>query len=196
MSISSPWLSLEVDEEVVWSGRPRIQVLMWLAVPALVVPAVILLVRPTIGGALLGAVAWLAVCGAGYVYLTNVEYVVSTRYAYAKRGVLGRSVTQIGLHNIQDTTLAQGALGTRLDYGTVRFSTAGGEGATLTYHLIDEPAAPKRAVDRQMASVRGAIDARRDDPGDAVEELLAEAAAMRDAARRIDRTLERRGEQP
>lgn len=191
-----PWLSLDDDEEIVWSGRPRLQVLLYVAVPALVVPAVIVLLWPSLGGFVVGLLAWLAICGLGYVYVTKVEYVVSTKYAYAKRGVLGRSVTQIGLHNIQDTTLTQGILGTQFGYGTVAFSTAGGEGVTLGFYVVDDPGDVKRAVDRQISSV---TDERGAEPvssaGTAVDELLSEAAAMRGAAEHIDRALERRGEQ-
>lgn len=194
MPDSFPWLSLDTDEEVVWSGRPRLQVLLYLVVPALVFPAVILLLRPTPGGVALGALAWLAVGALGYLYVTNLEYVVSTKYAYEKRGVLGRKVTQIGLHNIQNTTLTQGILGTRFGYGTVRFSSAGGEGVTLGFHVIDEPGAVKRTIDRQIASVRNEPGEGAVPDGTDVEELLSEVSAMRSAAQRIDRALERRGD--
>lgn len=190
-----PWLSLDADEEIVWSGRPRLQVLLYLVVPALVVPALIVLLRPTPGGFVAGAIAWLAIGALGYLYVTNLEYVVSTTYAYAKRGVLGRSVTQIGLHNIQDTTLTQGVLGTRLGYGTVAFSTAGGEGVTLGFYVIDDPGAVKRTIDGQISSVHDETGSERaTTAGTPVDELLAEVTAMRSAAQNIDRALERRGD--
>lgn len=190
-----PWLSLDDDEEIVWSGRPRLQVLLYVAVPALVVPAVIVLLRPSPGGFVVGLLAWLAIGWLGYVYVTNIAYVVSTKYAYAKRGVLGRSVTQIGLHNIQDTTLTQGILGTQFDYGTVAFSTAGGEGVTLGFYLVDDPDDVKHTVDRQISSVSdetGAEPTSSERP--ALDDLLSEASAMRGAAQRIDQALDRRGD--
>lgn len=193
MPDSHPWLSLDDDEEIVWAGRPRLQVLLYVAVPALVLPAVIVLLWSSLGGVLAGLLAWGAVVGLGYVYVTNVEYVVSTKYAYAKQGVLGRSVTQIGLHNIQDTTTRQGVLGTQFGYGTLAFSTAGGEGVTLGFHVIDDPGDVKHTVDRQISSVGADAGAGPADGQSAVDELLAEATAMRDAAQRIDAALQRRG---
>lgn len=194
MPDSHPWLSLDDDEEIVWAGRPRLQVLLYVAVPALVLPAVVVLLWSSLGGALAGLLAWGAVVGLGYVYVTNVEYVVSTKYAYAKQGVLGRSVTQIGLHNIQDTTTRQGVLGTQFGYGTLAFSTAGGEGVTLGFHVIDDPGDVKHTVDRQISSVGADAGGDPADGQSAVHELLAEATAMRDAAQRIDAALERQGD--
>lgn len=194
MPDSFPWLSLDDDEEIVWAGRPRLQVLLYVAVPALVLPAAIVLLWSSIGGILAGLLAWGAIVGLGYVYVTNVEYVVSTKYAYAKLGVLGRSVTHIGLHNIQDTTIRQGILGTQFGYGTVAFSTAGGEGVTLGFHVIDDPGDVKHTVDRQISSVSAETGAEPACGASPVEELLAEATAMGDAAQRIDAALEQRGE--
>lgn len=195
MSASFPWLALDADEEVVWSGRPRLHVVLWLAVPALAIPALLVVVWPTVPGALVGVLAWFAVSALGYVYVTNIEYVVSTRYVYSKRGVLGRSVTQIGLHNIQDTTLSQGIFGTYSDYGTVSFSTAGGEGTTLAFHLIDEPATVKSTIDRRVTTVRTGKrveDGRSRATG--VDDLVSELRATREAAQRIERGLGRGGD--
>lgn len=197
MAASFPWLSLDPDEEIVWSGGPRHHVVAWLAIPALAVPAVLLVLWPTLPGALVGALAWIAISYSGYAYVKNVEYVVSTRYVYSKWGVLGRSVTQIGLHNIQDTTLSQGIVGTYADYGTISFSTAGGEGTTLAFYLVDEPSTVKSAVDRQVAAVdAGRTDERTDSTSGGVDDLLSELRAMRGAAQRIDRGLEGGGRHP
>ncbi|MDJ1434496.1 PH domain-containing protein [Halostagnicola sp. A-GB9-2] len=148
MSESFSWLSLDSDEEVVWSGRPRLHVLLWVVASGLAVPALLLIVWPTPLSAALGVLVLVAITAIGYFYVTNIDYVVSTKYVYSKWGVLGRSVTQIALQNIQDTTLSQGIFGTQSDYGTVSFSTAGGEGSTLAFYLVDEPSTVKSAVDR------------------------------------------------
>ncbi len=196
MSESFSWLSLDADEEVVWSGRPRLHVLIWVVASALVVPALLLVVWPTLLSALLGAVALVAIISIGYLYVTNIDYVVSTKYVYSKWGVLGRSVTQIGLHNIQDTTLSQGIFGTHSDYGTVSFSTAGGEGSALAFYLVDEPSAVKSAVDRQVSTARKEKKAeKRPSKADGVDELLLELRASRKAAQRIDQGLEQGGTQ-
>lgn len=188
------WLSLDADEEVVWSGRPRLHVVLWLAVPALSIPALMVVVWPRLLSALVGVSAWGAVTALGYVYVTNIDYVVSTKYVYSKRGVLGRAVTQIGLHNIQDTTLSQGIFGTHSDYGTVSFSTAGGEGAALAFSLVDDPSTVKSAVDRQVSSARtGTTEGSERSKAGGVDDLLSELRATREAAQRIDQTLEHGG---
>lgn len=147
MTASFPWVSLDTDEEIVWSGRPRIHVAGWLAVPALGIPILLLLVWQSVVSAVIGILAWATISYFGYVYVKNIDYVVSTKYVYSKFGIFGRSVTQIGLHNIQDTTLSQGILGTYSNYGTISFSTAGGDGTTLSFYLVDEPSSVKSTID-------------------------------------------------
>ena len=195
MSASFPWAALDSDEEAVWSGGPRPHVVLWIAIPTLAIPVVLGAVWSTLPGVVLGGLAWAAVSYLAYVYVTNIDYVVSTKYVYAKYGILGRSVTQIGLHNIQDTTLTQGILGTRAGYGTISFSTAGGEGATLAFHLVDDPSTVTVEVDRQVAKARkGTAGEESPSSTDTVDELLTELRTMRAAAERIDRALERGGE--
>lgn len=190
MSAPSPWLSLDDDEEVVWSGTPRIHVVLWIALPALMIPIVLSVAWSTIIGAAVGVLAWVAVSYLGYVYVSNIEYSVSTRYVYAKRGIYGRTVTQISLHNIQDTTLSQGILGTRSDYGTVSFSTAGGEGTTLGFYYIDTPASVRSTIDRQITAVQNEVDDKPEPKkSDGIETFLSELQRTRKVAQRIDRRL-------
>lgn len=192
-----PWLSLDDDEEIVWSGQPRVRVVLWVAVPALAIPVILALAWSPLPGAAVGVLAWAGITALGHLYVTNVEYAVSTKYVYSKTGILGWSVTQVGLHNIQDTTLSQGIFGTRSGYGTVSFSTAGGEGTTLAFYLVDDPEAVTSAVDSQIARAgkrsNGKPD-RSDSRG--VKELLSELRATRDVAQRIDTRLKNEGEQP
>lgn len=186
MSEPFSWLSLDTNEEIVWSGTPRLHVVLWLAVPALSIPTVMIVVWPTLLGLLVGVLAWVSLTFLGYVYTTNIEYVVSTKYVYSKWGVLGRSVTQVSLHNIQDTTLSQGIFGTYSEYGTVSFSTAGGDGATLAFYLVDEPRAVKSEVDRQVTAARKRKTGTEEhSKADGVAELLSEVRSMRESAQRI-----------
>lgn len=192
-----PWLSLDDDEEIVWSGEPRLHVVLWLAVPALAIPVMLVLAWSPLPGAVVGVLAWAGVSSLGYLYVKHVDYVVSTKYVYSKMGILGWSVTQVGLHNIQDTTLSQGVFGTRSGYGTVSFSTAGGEGATLAFYLVDDPTTVRSAVDAQVTTARKRPKAKTDRPDSrGVEEFLSELRATRAVAERIDTTLERGGGQP
>lgn len=194
MSESFPWVSLDTDEEVVWSGRPRLHVVGWLAVPALAIPVLVVVVWQSLVSAVIGSLAWAAISYLGYVYVTNIDYVVSTKYVYAKFGILGRSVTQIGLHNIQDTTLSQGIFGTYSNYGTVSFSTAGGEGTTLSFYLVDEPSTVKSTIDRQITRARNGTKDREEHSNERnFDDLLLELRATRKAAQRIDQLFEQGG---
>ncbi|MCU4973983.1 PH domain-containing protein [Halobacteria archaeon AArc-m2/3/4] len=194
MSESFPWLSLDTDEEVVWSGRPRLHVVGWLAVPALAIPVLLMVVWPSLLSAVIGVTVWAAISYLGYVYVTNIDYVVSTKYVYSKFGILGRSVTQLSLHNIQDTTLSQGIFGTYSNYGTVSFSTAGGEGTTLLFYLIDEPSTVKSTIDRQITKARKGTENREEHSSERnLEDLLSELRATRKAAQRIDQLCEKGG---
>ena len=190
------WLALDENEDIVWSGGPRLHVVLWIAVPGLVIPAGIVAMWPTLLGGFIGLLVWGALTYLTYLYVQNVDYVVSTKYVYSKWGLYGRSVTQIGLHNIQDTTLSQGIFGTQADYGTVSFSTAGGEGATLAFYVVNEPATAKSAADRQVSAVKRRSKSRVDHTDEsALDEFLSELRSTRKAAQRIDQRLEQRGEQ-
>ena len=194
MSDSFPWLSLDGDERIEWSGAPRLHVVLWLAVPALAIPVLLAVLWPTPLSALLGVLVWVAVSYLGYLYVTNIDYVVSSKYVYAKRGILGRAVTQIGVHNIQDTTLRQGIAGTYAGYGTVSFSTAGGEGTTLSFHYIDDPSTAKGILDKQITTIRTRDRTTTNDPAaGGVAELLSELRAIRKAAQGLEKTVEQRG---
>ena len=195
MAESFEWMSLDPNEEVVWTGRPRLHVVLWVAVPALAVPGVLVVVWQTLLAAFVGMLAWVTITALAYVFVTNIDYVVSTKYVYAKRGVLGRSVTQLGLHNIQDTTLSQGIFGTYSGYGTVSFSTAGGEGTTLSFHVVDDPSSVQSAIDRQVREARtvaNAVESHHARGG--VDDLLSELRATREAAHRIDQALAQGGD--
>lgn len=204
MSKEFPWLSLDPDEEIVWAGTPRWIVVAPVALVALVAPVLLLLVWPTAWSALAGAAVWLAVVYASLVYVRNVDFVVSTKYLYSKRGVLGRAVTQMGLQNVQDATLRQGIFGTQFGHGTISFSTAGGDGDELRMYSIEAPTEVKARVDEQIARARSEavgsaveVDSRTGEIGveesgfdeSGVDALLSEARAMRAVAERVDASL-------
>lgn len=179
----TPWLALDPGEEIVWSGGPRLHVILWVAVPALAVPVLVMLALQSVAATVLGTLMWIGITGIAYLFVTNVEYVVSTKYVYSKWGILGRTVTQIAHRNIQDTTIKQGVFGTHAGYGTVGFSTAGGDGTTLSFHVIDDPKRAKSTVDQQLASGRSRV--RKDETTASIDELVESFRATRRAAERI-----------
>ena len=195
MSEEFPWLSLDPDEAIAWSGSPRPHVVAPVALGAIALVAVALLAVPQwwigVAAALVGAAA----VAVALLYVRNVTFVVSTSYLYAKRGVLGRAVTQIGLQNVQDATLKQGVFGTQFGHGTISFSTAGGAGDELRMYAIADPTAVKSTVDEQVAAARrrgrtggdraGSTATPTDETGD-VAAVLSEARALREVAQRLE----------
>lgn len=149
MSTDLDWLDLDQDETLIWSGTPRLQTLYGVAgfaIAITIAPAIVIGWYAGLAGLLIGAGA----LATSYIYLINTEFVVTTKYAYSKRGVYGRSITKIGLKNIQDTSFNQGLLGRQFDYGTLFFSTAGGHGNELSFKHIDTPQHVQSKINDQL----------------------------------------------
>ncbi|MFP4175253.1 MAG: PH domain-containing protein [Halobacteriales archaeon] len=118
------WLSLD-DEELVWSGEPRLKS---------IIPAVIFGI-PLIAAAGLGIVIILG----AYYSVKNTDYVVSNQGLYVKKGVLSRSVQKIEFDKVQNISFSQGIFGKRFGYGSIEISTAGGSGVEMRFRSIDNP---------------------------------------------------------
>jgi len=147
--VTRDWLTLDDGETVAWDGRPRLTTALpgigigvALVVGALgvgVVRGVLLLAVPV---ALVGCL----VIGGAYLRVVNTEYVVTDRAVYAKRGIVGRSVTEASLSKVQNSAFSQDALGAVFGYGTVTFEIAGGN--DVSFRRIDDPETVRRLVDR------------------------------------------------
>lgn len=143
-----PAIPLGVGETIEWLGRPRTTVIL----PSVAVG--LLLVALGIFGSVqldplvaIGLVPLGLVIPAGhYLVVANIQYAVSDRAIYAKRGVLGRSVTQANLETVQNSSYSQGITGSIFGYGTVAFEIAGGN--NLSFHDIREPKPVRSLVDR------------------------------------------------
>lgn len=194
-------------EVVVWTGQPRLRSALGVGVPAAVVALL-----AQIGGflatpALLGdattealAVVWVpvglvvlgavAVTGWTVARIRATQYVLTDRRVHVKRGVLGTSVTSLGLERIQNSTLDKGVLGNAFDYGTVSLSTAGSSGAAVSLRNLSNPeqfrrelVAAMEARDDEAVRAGGRLD-----PA-TVERLLREARGLRTVAERLEATL-------
>lgn len=147
-AVVDPAVPLEDDESVEWVGRPRTTVIL----PSIAVGVILLAVG--VGAAVefgtllaLGLVpVALAIPGLHYLVVANIQYVVTDRAIYAKRGVLGRSVTQANLETVQNSSYSQDITGSIFGYGTVEFEIAGGD--DLAFHDIHDPRPVRAYVDR------------------------------------------------
>ncbi|GGL59855.1 PH domain-containing protein [Halocalculus aciditolerans] len=150
-------------ETVVWVGRPRWTV----ALPAVAVGLVLALAA--------GVVAWrtgfwplyavvpfgLALAGWREVARRGVQYAVTDRAVYVKRGVLGRRVTQVTLDTVQNSSSRQSVSGSLFGYGTVHVAVAGG--ADLAFDRVDDPSGVRRLLDDQLQQTSGELPGSLDD---------------------------------
>jgi len=159
------WLTLDEDEELVWSGKPHKSSL----IPALIVGVPLSLV-------LVG----LLVIASAYLYRENTQYVVTTDALYRKSGVLSRDVQRIDFGKVQNTSYSQGFLGTRFGYGTVDISTAGGSGVEMQFQSVPDPRQVQEAINKRVKATRGdASSESGETKADVLDEILDELRGIR-----------------
>jgi len=201
MASRPDWFSPDTGETVVWEGAPRVHrvlpavvaATLWivlLAAGAVLAVRTLVLSTPVVAG---GAVLLVlpAVAGVAWRYLrtVNVEYVLTDRNCYRKRGVLSTGVTRVGLADVERTALHKDVWGRLFDYGAVSISTAGTDGVDLRLTDLDDPEAFRDEL-RQLVghgTEDGATLAPAGLDAATAETLLTEFAALHAAADRLDR---------
>ncbi|WP_440769487.1 PH domain-containing protein [Natronorubrum sp. DTA28] len=183
------WLSLDDDESVLWSGGPDRRTIAPTAA-LLVLPVLSLLVVPfnAVAGLSLTAVLALVIgplVAWSVLWIRRTDYVVTTSALYAKRGILSRDVKRIDFEKVQNTSYSQSAIGTRVGYGTVEVSSAGGSGVEMSFRSIPEPREVQQLISSRVSPARSSRDrANADsdaDSDDVLEEILVELRAIRAA---------------
>lgn len=132
------WLSLDQDEEVLWSGQPRKMSI----VPAIVAGVIMI---PLFGIGLL-------IIASAYLTLENTDFVVTSDGLYKKTGIISRNVQKIGFDKVQNISFSQGVLGKHFDYGNVEISTAGGSGIEMSFNSIEDPKNVQELINSQIRS--------------------------------------------
>lgn len=130
------WLSLDEDEEILWSGQPRIKSI----IPAIIIGIVLI---PFIIGILIIAGAYLGV--------KNTDFVVTNKGLYRKKGVLSRKVKKIDFDKVQNISFNQGVLGNYFDYGNIEISTAGSSGVEMKFNSIKNPKNIQERINREIS---------------------------------------------
>lgn len=172
MSESSPidaetadWLTLDEDEEIVWSGKPHESSL----IPALVVGLPLSLV-------LVG----LFIIAGSYLQRENTQYVVTTDGLYKKTGILSRDVQRIDFGKVQNTSYSQGFFGSRFGYGNVDVSTAGGSGIEMQFRSVPEPREVQELINKRVKGSRGeSTTGSGETKRDVLDEILVELREIR-----------------
>jgi len=163
------WITLTDDETVVWAGRPsgypyavgsvNSIVVIALGIAVWLIARGSLVVDPrlsglpetigTTGGGLLVVLGAYGVVRAALNWWSRY-YVITTEEVYRKRGLVSRTVTNLRLERVQDTTFTQSALGRALSYGDVHVQTASGGGPEVTFDGVADPEAVTGEITRQL----------------------------------------------
>ncbi|WP_267642975.1 PH domain-containing protein [Haloarchaeobius amylolyticus] len=158
------WLTLDEDEEIVWSGIPDQKSIY----PALIIglPLCLVLVGiPIVVGA--------------YLQRENTEYVVTTDGLYKKTGILSRDVQKIDFDKVQNISFSESFLGKQFGFGNVDISTAGGSGVEMQFMAVSDPKQVQELINRRIKQARGSQSDGEEDKEQVLDEILTELRAIR-----------------
>lgn len=160
------WLTLDEDEEILWSAKPHESSL----IPALV-----------IGIPLSFVLIGLLIIAGAYLHRDNTRYVVTTDALYRKTGIISRDVQRIDFEKVQNTSYSQGLFGSQFGYGTVDISTAGGSGVEMRFQSIPDPRAVQETINRRIKTRRGDEEGEEmEATEDVLDDILGELRAIRE----------------
>ncbi|UTF55598.1 PH domain-containing protein [Natronosalvus rutilus] len=138
-SETGDWLTLDRDEEIIWSGKPHKSSL----IPAFIIGLPLALV-------LIG----LFIIAGSYLHRENTQYVVTTDGLYKKTGIVSRDVQRIDFGKVQNTSYSQGFFGTQFGYGNIDISTAGGSGVEMRFQSVPEPREVQELINKRVKTSR------------------------------------------
>ncbi|QFU81777.1 PH domain-containing protein [Natronorubrum aibiense] len=153
------WLTLDQDEEIIWSGKLHESSL----IPALIIGLPLALV-------LVG----LFIIAGAYLHRENTQYVVTTDGLYKKTGILSRDVQRIDFGKVQNTSYSQGFFGSQFGYGNVDISTAGGSGIEMQFQSVPEPREVQELINKRVKASRGKSTESSETKRDVLDEILIE----------------------
>jgi uncharacterized membrane protein YdbT with pleckstrin-like domain len=176
------WLSLDPDEEIVWTGEPAFETLYGTIASGLLLLPV-----------LIGAVILLAVPLA-YLRIGNTDYVATTDSLYVKTGIFSTNIETVDLDRIQNTEYTQSFWGKQFGYGSIAISTAGSGGAEISFDGIPDASAVRDRITELQRRHRDRGSGEASDDGapagaEQLAELVAEVRATREAFERIEERL-------
>lgn len=152
-------VTVDADETVHWTGRPRLSA----AAPAGLVGLLVagggmaVAVGPAATSRLglviaaLSVFVGLAIPGLAVLSLVNTRYILTDRAASVKTGIVGRRVVRARLSMVENSAYEQPVTGSLFGYGTVRLETAGGD---VAFRRVDDPQAVRSLVDEHARSGR------------------------------------------
>lgn len=138
------WVTLAPKEQVVWQGHPS----HWVIAEQLIIGSIV--VGIGVAGLILLPGLWIALPaalilgGGAYAGLVSfkhrqVKYLLTSTEIYKKSGVFSKSVINLRLDRIQNTSFTQSFTQRLLTYGTIQIETAGTEGTDLVIEAANDP---------------------------------------------------------
>lgn len=181
-------IPLDASESVEWTGRPRITTVLPAVVVGILFASIGIVVSITQATPEFLVVVPFAVAIPVWQYfvLQGVQYVVTDRTLYVKRGVLTRSVTQAHLGTVQNSSFEQDIMASIFGYGSVTFEIAGGD--DLLFRAIEDPRAIRALVDQAASNEDGLSGG--DSGASAIPGDLTQWQDIRDEIRAIHRSIE------
>ncbi len=168
------WFQQDSNEEVLWKGTPKLNS-----------------IYPTVGlGILLlpvGGLGLLLIIGS-YLYIKNVEFVVSSKALYKKTGILSRKVQKVKFPNIQDTSYGQSFFGRYFGYGNVNISTAGSGGIELKFNAVEDPEKLQSIINQRIEDETQSVKSEQSGTGDS--EVLTELRKIREQLEELNQKMD------
>lgn len=169
MSTAPDWVTLTPDEAVVWQGRPTLHAYLGQIFPGVILLAFGVAIAGVSSGG--GEIAGIELGQAGVLIggillavglfgilrplLTwwSIVYLITTEEVYKKHGLVSRTVTNVRLDQIQNTSFRQSVLGRLLSYGSVHIDTAGSGGTEVVFESVPKPQTVVGILTEQLDAV-------------------------------------------
>lgn len=158
---SADWLTLSGDERIEWNGRPSLFTLAPRIIAAALVGLLggvgVSLLSSLLGWSVPGvitAVPLLAALGSIAVVVLGwyrIQYVITSREVYIKRGFISLTVDQIRIARIQNTQLSQSMVERLLGYGDVIAYTAGSDTKNIEFNSVPNPSRVNETLSRLLS---------------------------------------------
>jgi uncharacterized membrane protein YdbT with pleckstrin-like domain len=153
------WVTLTSDERVIWKGHPSIWLIGWLIILSLGITGL-----GIVGFVLLDDILQLLslipiAIGVlffirAYLSHWSVYYILTTDEVYKKTGLLSRSVINIRLDRIQNTSFTQSFIERLMKYGTIEIDTAGTGGTELVLYAVPKPEEVNGRLTEQLDAIK------------------------------------------
>jgi len=167
MADAPGWVTLTEGEEVVWQGRPTTYRYVGELLTALVLVVIGVAVWVVVGagsvfGVTIPAAVPVGIIGAVIVLLGlakaantllewwSIRYLITSKEVYTKRGVVSRTVKNLPLDQVQNTSFTQSALGRLLSHGHVYIETAGSGRTEMAFRAVPNPGDVVEHITRQL----------------------------------------------